>query len=122
MNGSDGSKIENRRAQIICAALSIALTFIFVAYLFRNLSSIEDFDLGTVLLYGGVAVAISLYFMTRDQIAARVKAEAALASSLEEKSDLKAAIEKLQEEAKNLGDTDVMIARAVTLQEQLRNS
>src|SRR6185436_4937836 len=122
MNGSDGSKNENRRAQAICAVLSIALTFIFIAYLFRNLSSVEDFDLGTVLLYGGVAIAISLFFMTRDQIAGRVKAEAALAASIDERNDLKAAFSKLQEEAKNLGDTDVMIARAVALQEQLRNS
>ena len=122
MNGSDGSSSENRRAYAICATISIALTFIFVAYLFRNLSSIEEFDLGTPLLLGGVALSISLFFMTRDQIRAREKSEAALAETLAEKEELKAAIAKLQEEAKNMGDTDVMIARAVALQEQLRNS
>src|SRR3954469_17359001 len=122
MNGSDGSKIENRRAQALCAVLSIALTFIFVAFLFRNLSTVEDFDLSTALLYGGGALAISLFFMTRDQIRAREKSEAALAEALAQKNELKAAIEQLQEDAKNMGDTDVMIARAVALQEQLRNS
>ena len=49
MNGSDGSSSDNRRAYAICATISIALTFIFVAYLFRNLSSIEDINLGGLL-------------------------------------------------------------------------
>src|SRR5215212_5012119 len=104
MNGSVGSRNENRRAQAICAVLSIALTFIFVAYLFRNLSSIQDLDLGTALLFGGVALSISLFFITRDQIRARLKAETQLTEATAEKNDLKEAIEKLQAEAKNLGD------------------
>src|SRR5436309_1777005 len=45
-----------------------------------------------------------------------------LASFRADKEKLKSTIEKLQSEAKHSGDTDMMIARAVTLQEQLRNS
>src|SRR5687768_10304535 len=121
MNRPDGSPNENRRAQAASAVLCTALTFIFVAYLFRRLSSIQDFDLSVPILFGGVALSVSLFFLTRDQIRARQKAEAVLASVVKEKEDLKETIEKLQSDAK-AGDTDIMIARAVELQEQLRNS
>jgi PAS domain S-box-containing protein len=121
MNRPDGSPKQNRRAQAASAVISIALTFIFVAYLFRRLTSIVDVDMSVPLLFGGVALSLSLFFLTRDQIRAREKSEGALSKALADKSELRAAIEKLQSAAKT-GDTDVMIARAVALQQQLRNS
>src|SRR5438874_2296539 len=121
MNRPDGSPNQNRRAQTASAVLCSALTFIFVAYLFRRLGSIHDIDMSVPLLFGGVALSISLFFLTQDQIRGREKSEAALAKAIGDKDELRAAIEKLQSAAKT-GDTDVMIARAVALQEQLRNS
>src|SRR5688572_2883276 len=121
MNRPDGSPKENRRAQAAAAVLCTALTFIFVAYLFRRLTSIQDFDLSVPILFGGVALSVSLFFLTRDQIRARANAESTLAGVVKEKNDLKATIEKLQSDAKS-GDTDIMIARAVDLQQKLRNS
>src|SRR5438552_19004948 len=120
MNRPDGSPKLNRRAQAACAVLCSALTFIFVAYLFRQLGSIHDFDLSVPILFGGVALSISLFFLTRDQIRAREKSEAALSAALHNKATLKATIEKLQSDSKTAGDTDMMIPRAVILQQQLR--
>jgi PAS domain S-box-containing protein len=121
MNRSNGSRNENRRAQAGAALLSMALTFIFVAYLFRRLASIEDFDLSVPILFGGVALSVSLFFLTRDQITARNKAEAALKEALNDKALLKETIETLQSGAKT-GNTEIMMARAVELQAKLRNS
>ena len=122
MNRPVGSPNANRRAEAACAVFCAALTFIFVAYLFRHLASIDNFDLSVPLLFGGVALSISLFFLTRDQIRARARSDAALSDALADKEKLKSTIEKLQSEVRHSGDTDMMIARAVALQEQLRNS
>src|SRR5438105_2990925 len=115
MNRKDGSSNQSRRAQTAAAVISIALTFIFVAYLFRHLATIENFDLSVPILFGGVALSLSLFFLTRDQIKARARSDTALAAALTEKSQLNSTIEKLQSAAK-ASDTDIMISRAVELQ------
>src|SRR3954470_24165239 len=106
MNRPDGTPKELRRAQAAAAVLSAALTFIFVAYLLRQLSSISDFDISIPILFGGVALSLSLFFLTRDQIKARQVAEHALHEARKDKDHLRLTIEQLQCDAKS-GDTDM---------------